>query len=355
MDTDQSNIQTIDRDYVKSYCASYTNNILDTAFKEGPVLTGGDLKKLCNPDQINFNLLKAIFLQWEAEVNKFQSPYFDHEAPAVQNALKTYMDVLSRHIKLDKGSLRPLLQEAVEETIYQVFTPGYFYQNFVWPIEATSMRTEELFKQKRFLKINSAFYDELIQPWKENNKTEITSIEFRRRLGTLIDTWEQWEDTEAYSQAFSKVVALNTNNLWMKPSTAEEEDEEEGTNNVNQQFAKKVVSLNETLQKEQTTLVDELTKKVEKIDNLKTGLSLNQKFMFVNELYGGSSEEFELVIDKLDQCQNYHEAMKQLDSLSSLRNEWDMDNVVVQELFDLVSKRFSEPKPASDGRPSSVK
>ena len=65
---------TINKDYIKSYSASYTNNILDTAFKEGPYLQGNDLKRLCNLEQINYNLLKAIFLQWEAEVNKLQNP-----------------------------------------------------------------------------------------------------------------------------------------------------------------------------------------------------------------------------------------------------------------------------------------
>jgi hypothetical protein len=355
MDSGQVEKYTINRDYIKSYCASYTNNILETAFKESPFLQGRDLKGLCNPEQINFNLLKAIFLQWEAEVSKFENPYFDHDAPAVQNALKTYMEVLSRHIKLDKGSLRPLLQEAVEETLYQVFSPVYFFENFLWPPESSRLKFDELIKLRRFLKINAAFFDGLLLPWKETNKMEVAQDEYWKRLQLFSEEFEEWEDTADYVQAFSKVVALNVNNLWNKTYDSSEERKDQEINNVNQQFAKDVVSLNEILQKDQTTLVDQLTKKVEKIDNLKKGLNINQKFRFVNELYGGNSSEFNETIEKIDQSSGYHEAIKILESESSLRSQWDMEDETVKELIQLISNRFNEPGPAFDERPSSTK
>ena len=80
----------INRDYLKSYSISYTNNILEVAFKDGPHLQGKDLTALCTPQQVNYNLLKNIFLQWEAELSKLESPYFDYSATAVQNALKNF-------------------------------------------------------------------------------------------------------------------------------------------------------------------------------------------------------------------------------------------------------------------------
>ena len=347
---------TINKDYIKSYSASYTNNILDTAFKEGPYLQGNDLKRLCNLEQINYNLLKAIFLQWEAEVNKLQNPYFDHSAPAVQNALKTYMEVLSRHIKLDKGSLRPLLQQAVEETLYQVFTPLYFFENFLWPPEIGSLTFDEITKLRRFVKINQAFLKELIGQWKKENKSEIKFSEYKSELRRLGAQWDQeWESTENYEATFSKVVALHVQTIWKQEREFEPDVDKGIPNNVNQRFARKVVSLNETLQKEQTTLADHLNKNAEHVDNIRKRLNINQKFKFINELYGGNSNEFNQVIDKIDRCKNYQEAIQALDDHSTLRSEWDMENLAVKELFDLVSKRFSEPGPAFGGRPFSTK
>ena len=346
---------TINRDYIKSYSASYTNNILDTAFKEGPYLQGKDLKRLCNPEQINYNLLKAIFLQWEAEVSKLQNPYFDHSAQAVQNALKTYMEVLSRHITLDKGSLRPLLQQAVEETLYQVFSPIDFFENFLWPPEIGSLMLDEFANHKRFVKINQAFLKELIRQWEEENKTEIELSDYRDGLRRLSSNWDkEWESTEDYEAAFSRVVALNVQAIWKQEIQPESEVDEEIPNNVNQQFARKVVSLNDTLQKDQATLADHLNNGIDTVDNIKKSLNINQKFRFVNELYGGNSNEFKQGLDKIERCNNYQEAIQTLDDNSSLRAKWDMDNQAVRELIDLVSKRFSEPGPAFGERPFST-
>lgn len=355
MNTEKGKQPEINRDYLKSYCASYTNNILDSAFKESPYLQGNDLKRLCYPDQINFNLLKAIFLQWEAEVNKFQNPYFDHSAPAVQNALKTYMEVLSRHIKLDKGSLRPLLQQAVEETLYQVFKPVYFFCNFLWPLETGALKLQELAKLKRFIRINKDFFDELIEQLQVDGKPEVELPEYRSKLLQLSSDWDRWEDTESYVPAFSKVVALNTKSLFNRSVNSSTDEVKEDSDNLNQRFAREIKSLNDTLQKKQPTLADQLNQKVERIDNIRSSLNINQKFRFINELYGGNSNEFNVVVDRLDRCHSYHEAMDTLDNHSSLRSEWNMDNEVVKELLSLVSKRFSEPGPAFGEHPSSTK
>ncbi|GJM29345.1 MAG: hypothetical protein DHS20C17_19800 [Cyclobacteriaceae bacterium] len=351
-----NNHGSINRDYIKSYCASYTNNILDTAFKDNPYLFGNDLKQLCNPEQINFNLLRTIFLQWEAEVSKMQNPYFDHEAPSVKNALKAYMEVLSRHIKLDKSSLRPLLQQAVEETIYQVFSPSYFFENLLWPTRMGRMRLSELSKLKKFIRINQGFLKELIDQWEVEKRQEVELEEFRNQISAKAEQWEQWESTSEYALAFSKVVAIHTQSLWNKQKDASSQDVvEDNLKSVNQRFTKEVTSLNDALQKDQITLADKLNKQVDKVDNLKKDLNINQKYRFINELYGGNSIEFNQVLDLVDQCSSYTEAIEVLDQKSSLRMQWNMEGEAVKEFITVVSKRFSEPGPAYDEHPSSIK
>mgnify|MGYP001811766340 FL=1 len=216
------------------------------------------------------------------------------------------------------------------------------------------MAINELVKLKRFLKINVEFYQELLKPWIEKQQPEISKSDYWKRLNHVVNEWELWEDTKDYASAFSKVVALNTKALWDQP-VQEEEDNQSTVNNVNQRFAREVTSLNDTLQNHQNTLVDELTKKVEKIDNLNKSLNINQKFRFTNELFGGDKNEFESVVKKVDECLNYDQAIKELDGGASLRSQWDEQNQVVQEFLTLISKRFSAPGPAFGERPSSAK
>lgn len=345
----------INRNYVKTYCASYTNNILDTAFKDSPYLTGNDLRELCNPVQINFNLLRTIFLQWEAEVFKMQNPYFDHEAPAVKNALKVYMEVLSRHIRLDKSSLRPLLQQAVEETVYQVFSPTYFFESLLWPTKLGTIRLSELDKLKRFIRINQSFLEQLINQWEDQNKLEVELPDFRKDIKELASEWDQWEPANDYALSFSKVVAIHSQSLWSKVEQVDHDKPPEvNVSNVNQRFAKEIKSLNDSLQKEQVTLADQLNQQVDKVESLKKGLNLNQRFRFINDLYGGDNNQFNKVIEMIDQCNSYSEAMEILDKNSSQRAEWDMEGEAVKELKKVVSKRFNVPGPAFGERPTSA-
>ena len=93
------------------------------------------------------------------------------------------------------------------------------------------------------------------------------------------------------------------------------------------------------MQKDQTTLADQLNKKAENINNLKQSLNINQKFRFVNEIYGGDTIEFDRVLDKIDRCKDYQEAVLLLENDTNFRTERSMENEAVKELLDLVSKK----------------
>ena len=324
----------INRDYIKSYSASYTNNILDRAFNEGPYLLGRDLTVLCNPEQINYNLLKTIFLQWESEISKLQSPYFDYQAEAVQKAMKTFMDVLSRHIRLDKGSLRPLLQQALEETLYQVFDVEYYYLNSIWPDNSNHISYQELVNLKRFVRVNRGLLLELIETQKDQSR--LSKEDYTSFIRQNVDAWKnQWEPVDGYVEEFSKVVALDTTALW---ATSKKPAEGNGTAaNVNEKFATKAVSLNDKLQKEQTTLADQLNK--QKVSSIKDTLTINQRFMFVNELFEGNSEAFGNLLDRIEGCDSYREALVAIEN-SKQEFDYDMESEAAQELVSLVARRF---------------
>ncbi len=326
----------INRDYLKSYAATYTNQVLEQAFKDREYLTGNDLMELGAHKQVSYNLLKNIFLQWEAEIGKLESPYFDYTDPAVQAALKAFMDVLSQHIRLDKGSIRPVLQQSVEETMYQVYHPISYFGKFLWPDHIKTMELSELTKLKRFIKVNGEFFQKVLQSW--DSKQKISYDEYQDRINQLQSEWdEKWDAVDGYSAEFSSIAPLQLDSLESKEVAATPNGSPQ-KKSVNDQFTKKVVSLNDKLQKVQTTLADQHQQK--KVENLKESLTLNQKFMFVNELYAGNSEEFSKVMEKIDQCKSYNEALGVLERDSSNRTSWDMESEAVRELLEMVSRRF---------------
>jgi DNA-binding ferritin-like protein (Dps family) len=218
------------------------------------------------------------------------------------------------------------------------------------------IRLFELVKLKKFIRINKGFLKELIDQWEIEKKEDLELNEFRDRINILSAQWhQQWEPTTDYALSFSKVVAIHTQSLWNKQNeVSSEEIIDDQLKSVNQRFAKEIVSLNDSLQTERTTLADKLNKQVDKVENLKKGLNINQKFRFINDLYGGDTAEFNQVLDMVDQCNSYREAMEILDNNSSLRNQWDMKGQAFREFMEVVSKRFNEPGPAYGEHPFSA-
>ena len=75
--------------------------------------------------------------------------------------------------------------------------------------------------------------------------------------------------------------------------------------------------------------------------DLKMAIGINQKFVFMNELFDGSLEEYNASIDLLNNCQNASEAEQQIFLELQPKYHWDMNNGAVKNLIALVERRFS--------------
>ncbi len=80
-------------------------------------LDGPALLKFTPIRQVNLLVLRQLLSRWQQEANALRSPYFDFEAAPVRTALGQFMNVLSRHIRLDRAALEPLLAQAVADTL----------------------------------------------------------------------------------------------------------------------------------------------------------------------------------------------------------------------------------------------
>lgn len=84
-------------------------------------------------------------------------------------------------------------------------------------------------------------------------------------------------------------------------------------------------------------LADKLQQKVE---SLKSAISLNQKIAFVNILFKENTVEYAKAIEKLNNANNVDEAMRYFAELK-LHYDWENDNELVKTLQGLIEKRFA--------------
>jgi len=66
----------------------------------------------------------------------------------------------------------------------------------------------------------------------------------------------------------------------------------------------------------------------------------NEKFQCVQELFNGSSDDFNQALEILDNQNNFQEAKKQLMFYVHL-NKWDLESEVVIEFIRKVERRYN--------------
>ena len=75
------------------------------------------------------------------------------------------------------------------------------------------------------------------------------------------------------------------------------------------------------------------------IRNLAGHISLNQRFVFISNLFGNNAEAYNKQIAELDQFSNDTEAKQRLGELKNQYN-WDLENIHVIEFVTLIERRY---------------
>jgi hypothetical protein len=76
------------------------------------------------------------------------------------------------------------------------------------------------------------------------------------------------------------------------------------------------------------------------IPSLKNAINVNLKIAFVNQLFNENTVEYVKAIDRLNSCENIHEAMRYYNELKHTYN-WETENANVKELEQLINKRYN--------------
>jgi len=107
------------------------------------------------------------------------------------------------------------------------------------------------------------------------------------------------------------------------------EPEEEESTSINDKFASEAPG---------KTLADKLSR--QPINDLKAAIGLNQKFLFMNDLFEGENELFHNAVDKINAFESNAQAMEYIENDLSLKYSWDKENSSVLKFLDLVERRF---------------
>jgi hypothetical protein len=187
-------------------------------------------------------------------------------------------------------------------------------------MDTGTIGTEEKPKEKKGLKLNFNLFS---SPEPESTNQI-----------NLLDVIE--EETPGAIEASVSVTQVE-----VKMDSANHIGESKETHSMNEVIAKvsEKLSLNEKLADgaEKTSLAAKLSRKP--IKDLNEEIGLNQKFLFMNDLFGGENGLYKEAIAAFNTFANFDEASTLLDQLKA-RHNWDMESISVTKFIDLVERRY---------------
>lgn len=102
------------------------------------------------------------------------------------------------------------------------------------------------------------------------------------------------------------------------------------------------INTNETLGESMMEVDNSLAAKFQQapVNDLKSSIGLNDKFLFVNELFGGSMEKYNKSIDNLNDLKTLNGAMIYLNELK-VELQWNSSNEAYKKLWEKVAQKFN--------------
>jgi hypothetical protein len=366
-----------------------------TATLDGPAVL-----KFTPIRQLNLLVVRQLLGQWQAETARLRSPYFNFEAAPVQTALTQFMNVLSRHISLGRGAFEPLLAQAVTDALGIVSDPVSSFQHLL--LGTTEHPTlAGLRDGLRYFDIDKAFYQGFVDslPASSGISRDFLTHRFElyhaanykghqpmqhlvAELSALLPltTTDLLEDdpiaapTPPASIAPTSKTASVTPEPEPKPVTpptfvaspvtsaplvampvpseavalpplpsARPLPATEASNVPLHEKLKATQSaapaLAETLRSAAPSSLVERTGP--KVETLREAISINQRFSFINELFGGENMDYHAAIQHLDSLLTSEQARTYVTDDLSQRYDWSRKEEHVNKLLKLIERKFA--------------
>jgi hypothetical protein len=114
---------------------------------------------------------------------------------------------------------------------------------------------------------------------------------------------------------------------------------QQGVKEINELVSLQNESLNDRLKQQKTEVVEVL--KHEPIKDLRKAIGINDRFVFINDLFRGDEAMYERSIKTINSFHIFPEAEYWINRELIVKLGWDADSEIVRHFYQLVKRRFS--------------
>ena len=322
---------------LKEYSRSYSSKIIEKYFNNKEFADGKSILSLSDVKQVNLFVIYQLLRSWSHEKDKLKSPYFDYKNKKVKKALKKFANILSRQIMVKKEDLIPVVEQAVQDTLQLFLSPYDFYCSHISNWGDSRIRIKDLKTLSKYVKINHNLMVSFISKLGKVDNDEIFVDDALRILNEVFgETNQTPEDIDPFVAKFDKVFPLDVGSIYGERSEEKIlEPVKKGLKNKEQ-----IPTLNDQLSKNEEVKTIADVHEAKRIESIKSNLTINQKFMFINQLFDGKTEDFNQVVDFLDNCPSQAEAMDFINNNYLKRSNWTKDSTEVKEFIEVIAKKY---------------
>jgi hypothetical protein len=77
-----------------------------------------------------------------------------------------------------------------------------------------------------------------------------------------------------------------------------------------------------------------------KIEDIKSSIPLNLKFLFINVLFDGKVIEYNEALSLIEECSNFETAQHVLAEKFNKKNKWELHTEELKEFFQIIERKF---------------
>ena len=359
-------------------------HLCDQHFATAPQapLDGPAVLKFAPIRQVNLFVARQLLGQWTQEMAQLRSPYFNFEAPEVRQGLTQFMNLVSRHIQLRRAAFESLLARAIGDTLGVAAEPAATLAEKLLGEQAT-VPVPQLRDALRYFDVNKPLYQGFVDSLPAEETLERAQVieRFRQYQQTH---YTQQQPLDKLVAEFSALLPLTVADLLedgpvaapaaelpprpavAKPAppvaavAAEPQPaaapppapprptpapvaEPVGANPRLYEKLKSentpAPSLSQTLRPERPAA--SLAEKPPRVESLREAISINQRFSFINELFGGENMEYHAAIQHLDTLPNAAAAKAYVTGELASQHDWTRKDEHVQRLLKLIDRKFA--------------
>jgi hypothetical protein len=355
-----------------NYAKALAVSLSDRFFQSKSRIAGSEILNFTGIKQLNLFIIKHLYARWKEENARLKSPFFDFESEEVKTALEAFMNILSRNISVEKSAFEGLLSKAAFDTLQLSMEPAAYFESELKALPEFRLTSGWLQENQKYYVVNKPVLEFLGQ--KLNDKSvyaneaiswlnEAPLIQAEEILNEFDSIMPLMLKKEEPGKSFFEDI-LKEQAAFVKSSPEQSVTFESRVNHIKEEVASVInpireatstqsesLRLNERLVNGSKTLNEKIiteaqsslldVHKKRKITSLKEGISLNQRFLFINNLFGGDQQAFMLALDDLEQYSSLIQARQHVDHQLAVKYRWEKSADEAEEFYAHLERKFS--------------